>query len=133
MKQKLLLSVCSGLLLASVATGQTQPEKKPATDAPPAASLVDSLVQRLSNELHAKTIAGDPIKVGSVTVIPILMVDLNFGGGSIAVPAYSTGKAPASPLPSGDGFLMSGEARPVGFVAITKKGVEFLSVAAPKK
>ena len=94
---------------------------------------MDSLVQRLSNELHAKTIAGDPIKVGSVTVIPILMVDLNFGGGSIAVPADSTGKAPASPLPSGDGFLMSGEARPVGFVAITKKGVEFLSVAAPKK
>ena len=133
MKQKLLLSVCSGLLLASVATGQTQPEKKPATAAPPAGSLVDSLVQRLSNELHAKTIAGDPIKVGSVTVIPILMVDINFGGGSIAAPANSTGKTPASPLPSGDGFLMSGEARPVGFVAITKKGVEFLSVAAPKK
>jgi len=133
MKQKLLLSVCSGLLLASVATGQTQPEKKPATAAPPAGSLVDSLVQRLSNELHAKTIAGDPIKVGSVTVIPILMVDLNFGGASIAIAADSAGKAPASALPSGDGFLMSGEARPVGFVAITKKGVEFLSVAAPKK
>jgi uncharacterized spore protein YtfJ len=132
MKQKLLLSVCSGLLLASIATGQTQAEKKPATAAPPA-GLVDALVERLSNELHAKTIAGDPIKIGSVTVIPILMVDLNFGGGSIAVPADSTGKAPASPLPSGDGFLMSGEARPVGFVAITKKGVEFLSVAAPKK
>ncbi|MGD0777447.1 MAG: hypothetical protein ABSC05_31920 [Candidatus Solibacter sp.] len=66
-------------------------------------------------------------------MIPIPMVDLNFGGGSIAVPADSTGKAPASPLPSGDGFLMSGEAWPVGFVALTKKGVEFLSVAAPKK
>jgi uncharacterized spore protein YtfJ len=133
MKQKLLLSVCSGLLFASAATGQTQPEKKPATADPPAASLTDSLVQRLSNELHAKTIAGIPIKVGSVTVIPILMVDLNFGGGSIAVPADASGKAPASPLPGGDGFLMSGEARPIGFVAITKKGVEFLSVAAPKK
>ena len=100
MKQKLLLSVCFGLLLASVATGQTQPEKKPATAAPPAGSLVDSLVQRLSNELHAKTIAGEPIKVGSVTVIPILMVDLNFGGGSIAVPADSAGKAPASLSPA---------------------------------
>lgn len=133
MKQKLLLSICSGLLLASVATGQTQLEKKPASAAPPASSLVDSLVQRLSNELHAKTIAGDPIKVGSVIVIPILMVDLNFGGGNIGVPADPAGKAPASPLPSGDGFLMSGEARPVGFVAITKKGVEFLSLAAPRK
>jgi uncharacterized spore protein YtfJ len=110
-----------------------QPEKKPATAAPSAASLVDSLVQRLSNELHAKTLASDPIRVGSVTVIPILMVDLNFGGGSIAVPADSTVKAPANSLPSGNGFLMSGEARPVGFVAITKKGVEFLSVAGPKK
>jgi hypothetical protein len=47
MKQKLLLSVCSGLGLVSVATGQAQPEKKPATAAPPAGSLVDSLVQRL--------------------------------------------------------------------------------------
>jgi uncharacterized spore protein YtfJ len=133
MKQKLLLSVCSWLLLASVATGQTQPEKKPATAAPSPGSLVDSLVQRVSNELHAKTIAGDPIKVGPVTVIPILTVDLNFGGGSIAAPADPTGKAPASPLPSADGFLMSGEARPAGFVVITKKGVEFLSVATPKK
>jgi uncharacterized spore protein YtfJ len=133
MKQRLLLSVCSILLLASVAMGQAQPAKKPATGTPPAGSLVDSLVQRLSDELHAKTIAGDPIKVGSVIVIPILMVDLNFGSGSIAAPAGSTGKAPANPLPSGDGFLMSGEARPVGFVVITKKGVEFLSVAAPKK
>ena len=133
MKQKLLLSICSGLLLASVATAQTPPEKKPATAAPPAGTLVDSLVQRLSHELHAKTIAGDPIKVGSVTVIPILMIDLNFGGGSIAAPADSSGKAPARPLPGGDGFLMSGEARPVGFVAITTKGVELLSVAAPKK
>ncbi len=133
MKQKLLLSVWSGLLLASAATGQARLEKKPAAAAPPAGSLVDSLVQRLSNELHAKAIAGDPIKVGSVTVIPILMVDLNFGGGGIAAPADSTGKAPTSPLPGGEGFLMSGEARPVGFVAITKKRVEFLSVAAPKK
>ncbi len=133
MKQKLLLSVCCGLLLASVATGQAQPEKKPATAPPPAATLVDALVQRLSNELHAKTIAGVPIRVGSVTVIPILMVDINFGGGSIAVPADSAGKAPASPLPSRDGFLMTGEARPAGFVVITKKGVEFLSVALPRK
>ena len=133
MKRKLLPSVCCGLLLACAATGQAPPEEKPATAASPADSLVDSLVQRLSNELHARTIAGDPIKVGSVTLIPILMVDLTFGGGSIAAPAGSPGKAPAGPPPGGDGFLMSGEARPVGFVAITKKGVEFLSVASPGK
>ncbi|MFY9852446.1 MAG: hypothetical protein WAK26_01050 [Terracidiphilus sp.] len=77
--------------------------------------LAGELAQRLSNELHAKTVVGEPIKAGSVTLIPILMVDVNFAGGTV-------------PMPGVDGFLMSGESRPLGFVAITKKGTRFISV-----
>jgi uncharacterized spore protein YtfJ len=126
---KSFIFLLAGLTLGILAYGQTQPDKKPpASTVQPAGDLVDSLVQRLSNELHARTVAGDPIKLGTVTVIPILMVDINVGGGSIAAPPTPDGKAPASSPPGGDAFLMSGEARPVGFVALTKKGVQFLSV-----
>jgi hypothetical protein len=48
------------------------------------------------------------------------MVEVNFGGGGVQK--------------AGDAFFMGGEARPLGFVAITKKGTRFLSVAkAPAK
>jgi uncharacterized spore protein YtfJ len=88
--------------------------------AQPAGDLANSLAQRLSDQLHAKTVVGEPVRVGSVTLIPILMVEVNFAGG--AVPA-SSAKAPGF-----DGFLMSGEAQPLGFVAITPKGTRFIPV-----
>jgi hypothetical protein len=36
---------------------------------------------------------------------------------------------PQNPAPGVDGFFMRGEARPLGFVAIGKKGTRFISVA----
>ncbi|MGD0783830.1 MAG: hypothetical protein ABSA30_13325, partial [Candidatus Aminicenantales bacterium] len=83
--------------------------------AQPANELADALAQRLGNDLHVKTVVGEPIKVGSVTLIPILMIEVGFGGGG----------APGAGV---DGFFMSGEARPLGFVAITKKGTRFIGV-----
>ena len=88
--------------------------------AQPAGDLANALAQRLSDQLHAKTVVGEPVKAGSVTLIPILKVEVNFAGGS--VPA-SSAKAPGF-----DGFLMSGEAQPLGFVAITSKGTRFIPV-----
>ena len=57
-----------------------------------------------------------------MTLIPILMVDVNFAGGSAAVPAANA--------PGFDGFLMSGEARPLGFVTVTPKGTRFIPVVS---
>jgi hypothetical protein len=48
-----------------------------------------------------------------------MMIDVSFGGG---------GMAPQTPAIGADGFFMSGEARPLGFVAIGKKGTRFISV-----
>jgi uncharacterized spore protein YtfJ len=116
-----ILSIAAGLALGQLAVGQTQAEKKPAAAAAqPANELANAMAQRLGNELHLKTAVGEPIKVGSVTLIPIIMVDVHFGGGGMA--------APGSPAAGADGFYMSGEARPLGFVAITKKGTRFISV-----
>ncbi len=120
MNRKMLLFIAAGLLLGSLALGQNPPEKKPQAPAlQPAHELADALAQRLSNDLHVKTVVGEPLKVGSVTLIPIMMIDVSFGGG---------GMAPQTPAIGADGFFMSGEARPLGFVAIGKKGTRFISV-----
>ena len=123
MQRIAIVLVMAGLIWPSAAMAQKAAEKAttPAEQktagpvAQTASDLAGELAQRLSSELHAKTVVGEPIKAGSVTLIPILMVDVNFAGGTV-------------PMPGVDGFLMSGESRPLGFVAITKKGTRFISV-----
>ena len=116
MNRKIVVIIAAGLILGSLAAGQTPAEKKlQASAIQPANELADALAQRLSNDLHVKTVVGEPIKVGSVTLIPIMMIEVGFGGGGITAMGV-------------DGFFMSGEARPLGFVAITKKGTRFISV-----
>jgi uncharacterized spore protein YtfJ len=133
--RKIFSVIATGLILGSFAAGQTPPEKKlQAPAVQPANELAEALAQRLSNDLHVKTAVGDPIKVGSVTLIPILMIQIGFGGGGVAMPGGSTAAAPANPAPGIDGFYMSGEARPLGFVAVTRKGTRFISIGkAPAK
>lgn len=117
MSRKMVVVVAAGLMLGTLAAGQNAPEKKPAAPAVrPASELADSMAQRLSDELHVKTVVGEPVKAGSVTLIPIFTIEVGFGGGGVAGPG-------------GDLFFMSGEVRPLGFVAITKTGTRFLSVA----
>ena len=126
MIRKAIVAAGIGLMSASLAMAQKPAEKTTAPAAQPAGELADELAQRLSKQLHVKTIVGEPIKAGTVTLIPILMVDVNFAGAGVAA------QAPGAPAP--DGFLMSGEARPLGFVAITKKGTHFISAGqAPAK
>jgi uncharacterized spore protein YtfJ len=129
LKQKLVI-IAAGLILASLAASQSPPGKKPQAAAPqPATQLADALAQRLSNDLHVKTVVGDPVKIGAVTLIPIMMIDVSFGGGGVASPGGPPAAASQNPAPGVDGFFMSGEARPLGFVAIGKKGTRFISVA----
>jgi len=124
-RRKAILVAAFGLICGSLALAQKPAEKAPAPAARAADELADGLAQRLSKELHVKTVVGEAIKVGSVTLIPILMVEVNFAGAGVADPKPGT--------PGVDGFLMSGEARPLGFVAITKTKTRFISAAAPAK
>lgn len=121
MRRKAVLAM--GLFICgSLAIAQKPVAKAPAPAvAQPASELADELSQRLSQGLHVKTVVGEAIKVGSVTLIPILMVDVNFAGAGVA--------APASAAPGVGGFLMSGEVRPLGFVAVTKTKTRFISAA----
>ena len=130
MNRKMVIIIAVGLILGSFAVGQAQQEKKPqATALQPASELANALAQRMSNNLHVKTVVGEPVKVGSVTLIPIMMIDVSFGGGGMAASGSPTASAPHNPPGGVDGFFMRGEARPLGFVAISKKGTRFISVA----
>jgi uncharacterized spore protein YtfJ len=126
----MVITIAAGLILGSLAVGQKPPEKKPqAAAVQPANELADALAQRLSNDLHVKTVVGEPVKVGSLTLIPIMMIDVSFGGGGMAAPGSPAAAASQNPAMGANGFFMSGEARPLGFVAIGKKGTRFISVA----
>jgi uncharacterized spore protein YtfJ len=121
--------IVAGLILGSFAAGQSEQEKRPASAVQPASELADALAQRLGNDLHVKTVVGEPMKVGSVTLIPIMMIDVNFGGVGTAAPGNPAATAPQNPAMGANGFFMSGEARPLGFVAMSKKGTRFISIA----
>ena len=123
MKEKFLIFSILGLFLLSLGYAGTQAEKKPQPPAKaplPMYQLAEDMAKRLANDLQVKTIVGDPMKVGKVTLIPIIMIDIGFGGGG--------GGAPQNPDLGGKGFYMSGEARPIGFVVLTKAGTQFISV-----
>jgi uncharacterized spore protein YtfJ len=118
--------VTLGLICGCSAIAQTSAGKPPAPVAQASSDLAKEMAQRLSNQLHSNTVVGQAIKAGSVTLIPILMVEVNFAGGMLPATAANT--------PGLDGFLMSGQAKPLGFVTITPKGTRFVPVLnAPAK
>jgi len=112
-----------GLLVFSAGFAQAPPAKKAASPAQaplPMYQLAEAMTQRLANSLQVKTVVGEPFKAGKVTLVPIIMIDVGFGGGG--------GGAPQNPEMGGKGFYMSGEARPLGFIVISKSGTRFVSV-----
>lgn len=123
MKERFFVFLLLSLFLFSLAYAGTQAEKKPQPQpkAPlPMYQLADAMGQRLASNLQVKTIVGNPIRVGKITLIPIMMIDIGFGGGG--------GGSPQNPDLGGRGFFMSGEAKPIGFVVVTKEGTKFISV-----
>ena len=124
MKSKILTLLVIGLFFGALAQGQAQSEKKlqpTQAKAPlPMYQLAEAMAQRLNSSLQVKTVVGDPMKVGKVTLIPIMMIDVGFGGGG--------GGMPQNLDMGGKGFYMSGEARPLGFVVSSKAGTKFVSV-----
>ncbi|HCS49846.1 MAG TPA: hypothetical protein DIW61_17025 [Candidatus Aminicenantes bacterium] len=130
MKSKILTLLVIGLFFGALAQGQAQSEKKlqpTQAKAPlPMYQLAEAMAQRLNSSLQVKTVVGDPMKVGKVTLIPIMMIDIGFGGGG--------GGMPQNLDMGGKGFYMSGEARPLGFVVSSKAGTKFVSVGKiPRK
>jgi uncharacterized spore protein YtfJ len=125
--KKFIPSITLLLLVGSLGTAQNAPQQKAKAVQPQSTSdLVDGMAQRLSRDLNVRTVTGEPIKVGSVTLIPILMVDVKFGTAATKVPGGAT--AAQSAESQANLLYISGEARPLGFVAITRKGTRFINL-----
>jgi uncharacterized spore protein YtfJ len=125
--KKIIPTIMLLLLAGSLGMAQNAPQQKAKPVQPPSTSdLVDGMAQRLSHDLNVKTLIGEPIKVGSVTLIPILMVDVKFGSAATKVPSGTA--APQSAESQANLFYVSGEARPLGVVAITGKGTRFITL-----
>jgi uncharacterized spore protein YtfJ len=124
LKSKIFTLIILVLIFGGLARVSAQTEKKlqpaPAKAPLPMYQLAEEMAQRLNSSLQVKTVIGEPIKVGRVTLLPIMMIDIGFGGGG--------GGMPQSMDMGGKGFYMSGEARPLGFVVATKAGTKFVSV-----
>lgn len=127
MTRKIIPSIMLLLLAGFLGMAQNAPQQKAKpVQLPGTSDLVDEMAKRLSRDLNVKTVIGEPIKVGSVTLIPILMVDVQFGSAATKVPSGAT--APQTVQSQGNLFYMSGEARPLGFVAVTAKGTRFINL-----
>ena len=112
-------------LVVGMSMAQEEPKSEGETISP-VVKLAKGMTDRLSDSLNIKKAVGKPIKVGNMTIIPIIMIDVGFGGG---------GGGPAGqPQMGAHGFGFGGEARPLGFVVISKAGVKFIPVGkVPRK
>lgn len=122
---RFLLVLVTVFLVSGVSVTQEKP--KPAGETMnPVTLLTRGMTDRLSESLHVKKAVGKPIKVGNVTIVPIIMIDVGFGGGG--------GGPVGQPQIGAHGFGFGGEARPLGFVVISKAGVKFVPVGKiPRK
>ena len=131
MRGRLLVFLAMGLMVVSLAFSQAPTKEKPKVQAvtvSPVSMLLKAMTSRLPNNLHVKHVVGDPIKVGKVTIIPIMMIDVGYGGGG-GGPSQGKGQQMG-----GYGFGMGGEAKPLGFVVISKAGTKFIPVGkVPRK
>ncbi len=133
MAKKIIFLITFFLMLGSLGIAQNAPQQKakPVQPPPSTSDLVEGMAQRLSHDLNVRTVIGEPIKVGSVTLIPILMLDVKFGSAATNVPSGATVQQNTQSQPNL--FYLSGEARPLGFVAVTARGTRFINLVTQAK
>ena len=86
-------------------------------------SAVETLIERVMNELHrivqTETVIGEPVKIGTVTLIPVSKISFGFGAGG-----GQEGKGQ-----SGTGTGGGAMVEPIAFVIIDDQGkVQLLSM-----
>ncbi len=84
--------------------------------------VVESVYERLEKFLQTKTVVGEPIVVGSITLIPIISVSFGLGGGG------GEGGTP-SDTGSGSGAGAGGRVSPKAILVIKNDEVSLLPIS----
>lgn len=92
--------------------------------------LVQSIANNARDALTSKTIYGEPITAGNVTVVPVAEVRFGFGGGGGGGSGEDTSGEGGSGYGGGGGG--GGGVEPVGFIEITDAGSRWVPVEPPQ-
>jgi uncharacterized spore protein YtfJ len=86
--------------------------------------LLKANLEEVERLLSTKTVVGDPIKVDSVTLIPLISIGFGFGGGG------GSGQAQKPGTGEGQGAVTAGGGgiKPVAVVVISDDGVTVESI-----
>ena len=94
---------------------------------------IEKLARSFQDSLTSKTIYGDPITAGAVTVVPVAEVGFGFGGGGGGGTGPELGEGGGSTGGgSGGGGGGGGVVRPIGFIEITESGSRWVPVEPPQ-
>jgi uncharacterized spore protein YtfJ len=123
-----LILVSTALSGPAVGPGPKTPEPQALSSTAaesPVSLALKSMLNLVLKDFHVQKVVGEPIRAGNVTIIPVMLVDVGFGGGA------GGGTGPSFPV--GSGFYLGGEAKPLGFIVISRSGTKFLSAGpAPR-
>lgn len=91
-------------------------------------NLVKSTLGEIEKILSTKTVMGEAVKVGDVTIIPLIEMGFGFGMGS------GSGKAPKAEQGEGTGSGLGGGGgvKPIAMIVIEKGGVRIEPVSKSK-
>ena len=101
-----------------------------------AAALLERLADRIGGKASVRSVFGEPVVCGSVTVIPGARVGFGFGGGAGHMPwrrrasEDSGGPGPAAASEGGGGGG-GADARPLGFIEIREGEVRYRPIRDP--
>ena len=82
---------------------------------------IDNLMQKVTETLTTKTVIGEPLKIGQLTLIPVMNVSFGFGGGG------GDGRSSGSEQGSGAGGGGGARLTVAGMVVVNGDQVSFLS------
>jgi uncharacterized spore protein YtfJ len=86
---------------------------------------VEMLFEKLKDFITSKTVVGEEIKIGKLTLIPIIEVTFGMGSGT------GGGKYAKDQEGSGEGIGLGVKAKPSAFIVIKDEEVELLSLRKP--
>lgn len=86
---------------------------------------VETMFEKLKDFFTSKTIVGEEIKIGKITLLPIIEATFGMGSGS------GGGKVPQGQEGSGGGMGMGFKAKPSAIIVIKDDEVKLLSLQKP--